>query len=236
MIDIHSHILPGVDDGASSLESSLRIIREAVRNGVTDIIATPHYINETIYVSPCADNAKILSELKKAVKAEKIPVNLYLGNEIYIDGDIVDLIKAKKITSLAGSKYLLVELPLNEEFPNYEEYLRDLISRGVKVILAHPERYVIIQKDYKIAQELHRLGVLFQCNTGSLIGVYGKREQKLVRKLAKDKLIFTFASDIHHRRGDENWQKAMKKMAKLYTPAEIKRLLVTNPGKILEKA
>ncbi|MBR5939117.1 hypothetical protein IKZ77_01010 [Candidatus Saccharibacteria bacterium] len=236
MIDIHSHILPGVDDGARTLNHSLDLIRESARNGVTDIIATPHYISETIYVSPCAANLRLLSELKKAVKAENIPVNLYLGNEIYIDDNIVAHLKAKEITSLAGSRYLLIELPLNEKFPNYDEYFKDLIDRGVKVILAHPERYLIIQKDYEIARELHRLGVLFQCNMGSLIGSYGKREQKLAQKLAKDKLIFTFASDIHHRRGDEYWQKVYKRMAKFFTPAEIKQLLVTNPGKILEKA
>lgn len=236
MIDIHSHILPGIDDGAKTLEYSLDVIREAVNNGVTDIIATPHYISETAYVSTRAQNAKLLKKLKSAVKSENIPVNLYLGNEIYIDSKLPDLLKAKKISTMADSKYLLVELPLNEEFPNYEEYFKDLIDRGYKVILAHPERYLIIQKDYEIVKNLREIGVLFQCNLGSLIGRYGKNEQKLVKKLAKDKLIFTFASDIHHRRGDKYWQKTFKKLNKFYNETEVKQLLVTNPRKILPKS
>ncbi len=235
MIDIHSHVLPGIDDGAETLEHSLRVIRECVKNGVTDIIVTPHYMNETVYMSPCSENVKILNGLRKAVQAENIAVNLYLGNEIYIDDNLLALLKAKKITTLAGGKYLLIELPLNEEFPNYEEHFKDLIDRGFEVILAHPERYLIIQKDYEIAKRLRAMGVLFQCNMGSLIGSYGKREKKLVKKLAKDKMIFAFASDVHHRRGDVYWQKAYKKMTKFYSEKEIKQLLVSNPKKILEK-
>lgn len=234
MIDIHSHILPGIDDGAATLSQSLDVVKESVKNGVTDIIATPHYVAETTYVSPRSENAKLLKKLEAAVRAEKISVNLYLGNEIYIDSKIVELLKAKKIAPLAGSKYLLVELPLNEEFPNYEEYFKELMLEGYNVVLAHPERYMIVQKDYEIAKNLHEIGVLFQCNLGSLIGRYGKNEKKLVQKLAKDKMIFTFSSDIHHCRGDEYWQKAFKKMNKYYSEKEIKQLLVTNPGKILK--
>ncbi|MBR5647676.1 hypothetical protein IKW73_01925 [Candidatus Saccharibacteria bacterium] len=233
MIDIHSHILPGIDDGAKTLSHSLDVIKEAVNNGVTDIIATPHYVNETIYVSPRVENVKLLAKLRAAVKAEGIPVNLYLGNEIYIDNNIPELLKTKKVSTLYDSEYLLVEIPLNEEFPNYEEHFKDLISRGYKVILAHPERYAIIQKDYEIAKNLRKIGVLFQCNLGSLSGKYGKKEKKLVRRLAKDKMVFTFASDIHHCRGDKDWQKSFKKMTKLYNETEIKQLLIGNPRKIL---
>ena len=103
MIDIHSHILPGIDDGAKTLSHSLDVIKEAVNNGVTDIIATPHYVNETIYVSPRVENVKLLAKLRAAAKAEGIPVNLYLGNEIYIDNNIPELLKTKKVSTLYDS-------------------------------------------------------------------------------------------------------------------------------------
>ncbi len=233
MIDIHTHILPGIDDGAETWVDSLNIIREMVRNGVTDIVATPHYVNETVYVSPRSENLKLLKELKNLLKTENIKANVYLGNEIYIDSKIVDLIKAKKISPMANSRYLLVELPLDEEFPNYEEYFQDLINRGAKVILAHPERYVIIQKDYEIAKRLHKMGVLLQCNLGSIVGKYGGGAKKISRRLAKDKMIFTFGSDTHHCRGDKYWQKSFKKLKKFYSKSEITSLLIMNPKKII---
>ena len=233
MIDIHAHILPGIDDGAETLGDSIKVIDEMVRNGVTDIIATPHFVDETAYVSPRSENLKLLKEVENALEEENIKVNLYLGNEIYINDKIIQLIKEKKISSLAGSKYLLVELPLDGEFPNYEEYFQDLINHGVKVILAHPERYAIIQKDYEIAMRLHKMGLIFQCNLGSITGKYGNGAKKLVKKLAKDKMIYTFSSDIHHCRGDKYWQKSFQKLKKYYSKNELASLLVTNPGRII---
>ena len=230
--DTHSHILPGIDDGAKTLTNSADIVRELAEQGVTNIIATPHYVNETIYSSPYSENKKLLKELQKHLAKEGIKVNIYLGNEIYIDPAIPDLIKHHKVTPLAGSKYLLVEFPLDNEYPNYEDYFRVLIDQGYKVVLAHPERYTIIQKDYQIAKDLRDLGVLFQCNYGSIVGKYGKRAKKLVKKFAKDKMIFIFGSDMHRARGEYLIDKAVKKLSKYYSSAELKTLLQTNPSKI----
>ena len=141
MIDIHSHILPLVDDGPKKLASSVAIVRKLVEQGVTDIIATPHYVAETNFVSPRAQNQRVLAVVKKAVAVEGLKVNIYLGNEIYIDDKITALLEAGKLSTLADSEYLLVELPLDEEYPNYKDILRDLLESGYRVILAHPERY-----------------------------------------------------------------------------------------------
>lgn len=233
MIDIHCHILPGIDDGAGTIDDSVKIVRELALYGIDKIIATPHYVNETNYMSPRVENAKLLVDLRKKLAEEGISTEIFLGNEIYIDNKILDLLKRGKITSLANSRYLLVEFSLNDEFPNYEDVLRDLINSDYKVVLAHPERYAIIQKDYEVAENLREMGVLFQCNLGSLTGKYGKSAQKLVKKLAKDGMVFTFGSDTHHYGRNDYLVKAFKKLRKIYGEDGMKKVLVTNPAKIL---
>ena len=233
MIDIHSHILPGIDDGARTLAESVELVRELYQQGVTDIIATPHYIEETIFTSPRVDNANLLVALKQKLVEEGIKARIYLGNEIYINGNVAELIEAGEISTLADSKYLLLEIPMNGEYPNYEDFLGDLMERGYKVILAHPERYSIVQENYEIAQNLREMGILFQCNLGSIVGKYGKEVQKLVKKLAKDKMIFTFGTDTHHLGRNSYLGLAKKKLLKYYTEDELKQLLIKNPAQIL---
>lgn len=233
MIDIHSHFLPGIDDGAPTMLDGIDILKCLFRQGVTDVIATPHFVNESSYMSPRSDNLKLLDKMKELVANEGININLYLGNEIYIDSKILELLDKGMISSLADSEYLLVEFPLDDEFPNYDDYLAELTNSGYKVILAHPERYTITQEDYDIITSLHEIGVLFQCNLRSLIGKYGKSAQKLVRRLMKDKLVFTFGSDIHRVMSNDDLLLAKSKLNKYYDKSEIKKLLVSNPEKIL---
>lgn len=236
MIDIHAHILPGVDDGAETYEDGVGIVKSLVAGGVTDVIATPHYINETNYMSPRSENRKLMGELKKRLKKEGIEVNLYLGNEIYIDKNILNLIKNRKIAPLAGSKYLLVELPLNDEFDGYEDVFLELMENDYKVILAHPERYVIVQEDFEIARRLHDEGVLLQCNLASITGKYGHGAKKVLQRLAKEKMIFAFGSDMHRPGRNAFWELAMKKLGKYYNERELSQVLSINPKRILVKS
>lgn len=233
MIDIHSHILPGVDDGARNFEDSVQIVRWLASQGVTDVIATPHYVNETEYVSPRARNLQLLEGLRDRLVDEGIDVKIYLGNEIYIDRDIAKLIRAGEMSTLADSEYLLVELPLNDEYPDWEDILMDLMDRGYRVVLAHPERYAIVQEDYEIVKRLYDAGILLQCNLASLVGRYGRRAQKVIRKLAKDKMIWALGSDVHRRGRSDYLVLAQKKLAKYYDARALNRLLTVNPGKIL---
>ena len=146
MIDIHSHLLYGVDDGCKTIEESIEILKDLECLGYTDIVLTPHYIANSKYTSSKKDNEKKLNALKNELQKRQIHINLYLGNEIYIDEKIDSLLKDKKITSLNDSDYLLIELPMSGEFPGYEDILFDLISKGKKVILAHPERYFALRR------------------------------------------------------------------------------------------
>ena len=233
MIDIHSHILPGIDDGARTLSDSVDIVQELASQGFTDIIATPHYVTDTIYTSPRGDNIRLLMELRRALADTNINVNVYLGNEIFIDISIAELLKRKVVSTMAESEYVLVEFSLNEEYPNYADILGNLIEQGYKVILAHPERYLFFQRDYEILESLCGMGVLMQCNLGSFVRQYGKTVEKLAIRLAKENKIFAFGSDIHHLRGDNSILKAQKRLRKYYSESELERVLVKNPRLIL---
>ena len=233
MIDIHSHILPGIDDGARTLGDSIDIVQELSSQGVTDIIATPHYITDTIYTSEREENVKLLEKLRQALAEAGITTNVFLGNEIFIDIDIAKLLKQKVVSTLADSEYVLVEFSLNEEYPNYVDILGNLMEQGYKVILAHPERYLIAQGDYGVLENLCDMGVLMQCNLGSFIGRYGKSAEKLAVRLAKENRIFAVGSDIHHVRGDNSVLKAQKRLGKYYDKSELERVLVKNPSKII---
>ena len=235
MIDIHSHILPGVDDGVKTLASSIELIRELSRSGATDIIATPHYVSETRYVSRKDNNLRLLEEVKSALLAEQINVEIYLGNEIYIDPKIAKMVSEGTISSMAGSKYVLVELPLNKSYPSYRDILVDLLDMGYRVILAHPERYEIIQTNYNVLLELHSLGVLFQCNLGSVMGKYGIEAKMVVKRIMKDSLVFAFGSDAHHCHGVDYWVKAQKKVSRYCSERQFNQAMTLNPRKMLLK-
>lgn len=232
MIDIHSHLLPGVDDGVKNLDESIEIIKNLSYRGISDLIITPHYVTETTWTSPRQKNRLIFAKLQE--RAKDIPVNLYLGNEIYIDRNIEKLLKDYEISSLADSKFLLIELPMSGEFEDFESILTDLLSKGYRVILAHPERYHSFQKDFKIIERLHENGILFQCNLGSVLGQYGHKPAKLVKKLAKLDLIFCFGTDIHHVRDYSEINKAQKKLERYYTEFELDQILDKNPRQIFK--
>lgn len=233
MIDLHSHLLPAIDDGVDTFEESLEILREMNKHGVTELFLTPHYIKDTIYDSPRSDNIKLIAELKRAVMQEGIDVDLHLGNEIFITHEASKLLKEKILSPLGGSKYLLIELPMSGVFEGYEDIFHDLSCEGYKIVLAHPERYVAIQKDFSILERLTNLGILFQCNLGSIVGQYGHHAEKTVKKMAKKDMIFAFGTDTHHMRNFNEIDESLYRLTKIYGEAKLDVLLKDNPLKIL---
>ena len=235
MIDIHSHLIYGVDDGSRSLEESIDILKNLSINGVTDIILTPHFINETKYTSLKLDNAKKFKELQKEVKNQNININLYLGNEIYIDKNIFKLIEENKICTLNNTEYVLVELPISGVYSDYQDIINNLLNEGCKVILAHPERYDSFQKDYSKIDELLELGVLFQCNMDSIIGRYGMKAKKVMKQMLKDKKITFLGTDIHNSKEDYTFiEKSKKKMLKYISEDYLEDMLINNPKLIIK--
>ena len=138
MVDIHCHILPNVDDGSSSLELSRQLLINAYKEGIDAVCITPHFMRLNEYKIKRNELAKLFNEFEESVK--DIPVDLYLGNELYIDSELDTLLLNKEICSLNDSRYVLVEFPFNNYKNEYDEYLYN-ISLQYKIIIASPERY-----------------------------------------------------------------------------------------------
>lgn len=245
MIDFHSHLLPSIDDGVKTYDESLEILENYAKVGITDIVLTPHYVPETPYNSPKIENQKLLQGLKNRIASAKTRAisrgepepkfpNLYLGNEIYIDPGIRNLLTANKISSINNTKYLLIELPMSGHFENYRLIFRELIKLGYHVILAHPERYRSFQNDFEKLEDLRSAGILFQSNLGSILGQYGNSAKKVVKKLAKNKMIFCFGTDIHHPRDYSEIEKAQQKLRKYYSDTELEKVLSSNAAQIIQ--
>lgn len=193
MIDFHSHVLPGLDDGIATLDEALITVREAKKAGFKKIIATTHYYTGDNFIANEEERKNILGKLNENVSG----IEIILGNEIYINGHIDELLKNKDASTINDSKYILFEIPLQGEYHNLKNVIFDLISKGYKLILAHPERYKIFQEDPRKLEEILDLGVYLQANYLSIIGFYGKDAQHTVELLYKHDMISFIGTDVH---------------------------------------
>ena len=171
MKDLHTHILYGIDDGVKTIEESIKILNDLATRGVTDIVLTPHYIEDTTYNANNEEKRKRLEVLKQKLSDKKTNINLYLGNEVYIDENIPNLLE-KEISTINGGKYILMELPLNSKSLILDEVLYKLSKLNLIPIIAHPERYSSYYKDYDFFSNLIEKGCLLQLNLGSIYGSY----------------------------------------------------------------
>lgn len=230
MIDVHSHILPGIDDGSQDIEESLSILNKLKEIGFTDVIITPHYIEGTSYNSNNKEKKELLNELQK-----KVDLNLYLGNEVYIFNDIIEYIEKKEIHTLNGTDYLLMELPFENEISSLDMFIFKLMDRGVKLIIAHPERYAFLQKNPKSIVPLIEQGVIFQSNYASITERYGKEAKKTLIYFLKHNYIHLLGTDIHHQRSSfyEKFPKMKKAIIKIIGKEKWNELTYINPKKVL---
>lgn len=237
MIDIHTHVLPGIDDGAKTIIDSIEIIKKASLNGVTDMIVTPHFILGSDYTCNNVEKRKLINKLKRLVKKEEIDINLYLGNEVYIENNMLDLKKNGDICTLNNSRYILFELPLNDSYNGVEDILFDLGCNKKTGIIAHPERYASVKKDPNILIKWLEAGALLQCNIGSFFGHYGKHAEKIAYLLLKHKAISFISTDIHRPSSNyyEKISELKKIMKKYLTDEEIEEIFIDNAKKVINK-
>lgn len=198
MKDIHSHILYGIDDGSRSIEESIKIIEGAVKNGYTDIIVTPHYRESQGFVASNKNKREVLENLQEELDKRNIKINLYLGNEVTVDGDLFLHIKEKKITTLNKSRYMLIELPFDTKLSSIHELIFSLVSKGVTPIIAHPERYIPYYGHYEEYEQMIEEGALFQGNLATLYGKYGEDSKEMLKGMLMRHMIHFIGSDIHH--------------------------------------
>jgi len=199
MIDIHSHMIFNVDDGSQALNESLKLLKSASLENITDVICTPHYLQYGNYHITKNKMQKPFEELQKAVQAANIPINLYLGNEVmYQKNSIYNYIIEDKISTLANSNYVLFELPFNKFNPEIYEEIYDLKISGYQPILAHPERYPYVQAHPNLVYELVAKGCLIQVNQDSIMQKNGKKAYQTVMLLLEHHLVHFVASDGHN--------------------------------------
>lgn len=230
MIDFHSHILPNIDDGSRSLNETIHILKEAQKAGFTKIISTSHYI-DGYYEADEEQRTKLINEIREKFQG----IELYLGNEIYITNQMTELISEKKASTINNSKYVLFELPMNTKAMDVKEVVFRIMEKGYVPIIAHPERYQYVKEDIEYVRELADMGVLFQSNYGSSIGMYGKKAQKTQKKLLEEGLIQFFGSDVHTvEQIYTKMPKILKKLRKIISEEELEQLSTVNPQKVLD--
>lgn len=197
MIDIHSHILPGVDDGAKTEKDSLEMAKAALEEGISTIIATPHHRNRMFdnYKQEIETSVAILNDL---LEENNIPLSVVPGQEVRIYGEILDDFEKGDIQTLYNSKYVLIEFPTSE-VPQYaEKLLYDLQIAGLVPVIAHPERNQALLENPDRMYELVRNGALAQLTAASIVGKFGKEIEQFSYQLIEANLVHFIASDAHN--------------------------------------
>ncbi|MGG0341959.1 CpsB/CapC family capsule biosynthesis tyrosine phosphatase [Priestia megaterium] len=201
MIDLHCHILPGIDDGALDEKISLKMARKAVSEGIHTIVATPHHQNGH-YLNEKKDIVKYVQNLNELLKQEKVSLTILPGQEIRLYGEILEDYRADKILTLNDTrKYLFIEFP-SSQVPHYaEQLLFDVQSKGLIPIIVHPERNSRLLEEPDLLYKLIKNGALAQVTAGSVTGRFGKRIKKFSHQLIQSNLVHFVSSDAHNLEG-----------------------------------
>jgi tyrosine-protein phosphatase YwqE len=194
-VDMHSHLIPGIDDGAKTMEQSVEMIKKFASLGYKKIVTTPHVMSDFYRNTPeiiLSGLENVRAELKK----QHVDIEFFAAAEYYLDQEFVEKVKTKEVLSFSGN-HVLFELSFSAEQPNVNEAIFELISNGYQPILAHVERYSFYQNRIDRIKEIREKGTLLQMNINSLSGHYGPDVKKLAEKLIDLELIDVISSDCH---------------------------------------
>ena len=227
MIDIHSHLIPGVDDGSQSFEESLFLLKQAEQDGVTELITTPHFMKNGEFRMKAPELVQRFNELKQAYKG---PIKLHLGNELYIHPDLPELLEKGEVLTLAESETILVEFPFQNYRDEYDEILYEL-SLKYRIIIAHPERYRYVQEDPNFCLRWLNEGYLLQANQNSL---FKKETKKVLVPMIEHGFISFAASDAHNEHRPCVLSEAREFLAEEFGEQFAVQLTQENPEKILK--
>lgn len=197
MVDLHCHLLPEIDDGSKSMEISLRLAREAVENGVTHALLTPHHMNGR-YINHKQDVIKRTAEFRQQLKEHEIPLTVFPGQEVRINGQLLEALDKNDILFAdTGNRYLMLEFP-DDDVPYYtNQMIFDLQQRGIVPVIVHPERNTKIMAQPDLLYQLLEKGCLSQITASSYVGTFGKKVENFSRQLIKAGQGYIFASDAH---------------------------------------
>jgi len=234
MLDLHCHILPGIDDGPRTLDESIEMCRLAAKDGIKTIVATPHrgsFVADTTG-SQVLDGVK---QLKEALAQNKIDIEILPGHEIHISKDLIDDIDTGlALTINNNKKYVLLELPFRS-VPFYVfEVIAQLKKKGITPIIAHPERNDQIQTDKRLMKKLIKAGAMAQITGGCLTGEFGGAAQRTAEELLKKGLVHIIASDAHSDRRPPVLSTYIEEASKIVGEKKARGLVEGNPGKIIK--
>lgn len=236
MIDIHSHILPGIDDGARDIYDTLDMAEMAVKSGVTEMIATPHLHLLKGFDTYFGDEyVEIYRYAVEAIERERIPLKLYPGMEVFVSPSLPNLLAEGKIMTLNESSYLLMEFDFGED----EEYAGMMIDKIIQMkavpVIAHAERYQFVQEHPEIVMEWRRKGVLIQVNKASYAGRFGRRAARTAQFLTDHYLVTAVASDTHSPvRRTPYMADVYEELLREYPREYVKAMFEDNPRRILD--
>ncbi len=235
MVDLHHHLLPGLDDGSPDLQTSIAMARLAAADGITDLICTPHASNRYPPFRPETIAAR-LTELRSALATEAISVTLASGCDFHLSYDnIQDALTHPRKYTIAGGNYLLVELPDFGLSPSIGETLYELRLAGMTPILTHPERNPTLQRDPSRLADWLRAGLLIQVTAGSVLGEMGKPAQRMAEQLLAKRWVHFLATDAHNTtRRPPRMAVARDAVGKRHGAAYAHLLCEENPRAVLE--
>lgn len=194
--DIHSHLLPGLDDGVQSFEDAEEIILRFIKAGYKKLITTPHIMSDAYRNTPEGIRAR-LAELKEYLKSKNIGIEIEAAAEYYLDEAFIKHVETDLELLTFGKRLLLFETNFMTEPLQLKEFIFMATTKGYQLVLAHPERYIFLQNDLAKAEDLINRGVYFQINTSSLTGYYSREAQRTAYKLIDKGWVHFVGSDCH---------------------------------------
>jgi protein-tyrosine phosphatase len=206
-VDMHSHLLPAIDDGAKSIEESISLVKQLVTLGYKKLITTPHIMSDFYRNTPEIITNK-LNLLKEALKNENVTVEIHAAAEYYLDEGFAAKVSAKEklLTLDNDKKYILFETSYMNASPHFDNTVFELQSQGYHPVLAHPERYVYLFDNFDKLKKWYDKGILFQINTNSLNGYYSIDAKRIAEKLIDSKMVNFIGSDCHKDKHLQNMQ------------------------------
>lgn len=196
MIDLHSHILPGIDDGAKTLEIALEMARIAVDDGTKVMACTPH-IYPGLYMNDSAGIHAQRESLQKALDVFHIPLQLVVGADAHLVPELLEGLQSGRVPTLNGSRYFLLEPSHHVAPPQFEHSVFQIMAAGFVPVITHPERLVWIEHHYPTFIALAQRGAWLQLTAGSIVGKFGKRARYWSERLLDDGMVHMIASDAH---------------------------------------
>ena len=231
---MHSHILPGVDDGAQDMEMSMAMVDMAYNQGVRLMIATPHYYPGHMRY-PKEHLEEVYEKTISVIKEKYSDFTLLLGNEIYYRDEVVEKLRNKRIFTLADTRYVLLEFSTMAEYDYIVKAVRKVLDAGYYPILAHIERYACLWKNEKRVKELIRMGAYMQINAENFQGGFFSAERRYCTKLIQSGMVHFLGSDCHNISSrSPNYKQAVEYLEGKFEPELFNDIITKNPGKLLD--